>query len=223
MNKIEKIDDTGQVPTIAVINHGLGNWRSVQKALEYVGAEAPRTDERQTILAADGLVLPGVGAFPEVMRRMAERDLVDPIKRFKKLGKPILGICLGHQLLFEASEEQEYTKGLGLLPGVVRRAGGFNVGWSRVTFTRDASLTDGITKKFFYHLHCCVAVPEDSSVVTVESPFGLPSGEVRTVVGAVQHENLYGVQFHPEKSGKSPGLELIRNFVQICANDTAGL
>ncbi len=220
---------TGQetTPTIAVINYDMGNWRSAQKALEYVGARAPRTNDRQEIIAADGLVLPGVGAFPKAMKRLAERDLITTINRFKALGKPILGICLGHQLLFEASEEHEYTKGLGFIPGVVRETpySAVNMGWRKATLTRETALTSGLPEKYFYHMHALAAEPEDPADVFAFSPYDVSARSLKKstmVVSAIQRDNLYGVQFHPEKSSRQ-GLKLISNFVQICRQGQARL
>jgi glutamine amidotransferase len=214
-------------PTIAVINHGMGSWRSSQTALAYIGANAPHTYDRQEILAADGLVLPGVGAFPTAMTRLAERGLIETITDFKKLGKPILGICLGHQLLFEASEEHEYTKGLGFIPGVVRKTPfyGVNMGWRVVTATRETALSKDLPDRHFYHMHALAAEPEDQSDVWAVSPYAVTERRQEKgtmVVGAVQRDNLYGVQFHPEKSSHQ-GLQLLKNFVEVCGNNQAGL
>jgi glutamine amidotransferase len=209
-------------PTIAVIDHGMGSWRSSQTALAYVGANTPHTYDRQEILSADGLVLPGVGAFPAAMKRFAERGLIETITDFKKLGKPILGICLGHQLLFEASEEHEYTKGLGFIPGVVRETGtAVNMGWRRVTFRGDEDLSEGLPDDTFYHMHACAAVPDDDSVISAISPYALRR-ESFHVVGAVRLDNIYGVQFHPEKSSHQ-GLRLLKNFAELCSSNSAEL
>jgi glutamine amidotransferase len=219
-----------QRPRIVVIDSGIGNWRSVQKALEHTGATAPRTYDPQEILSAEGLVLPGVGAFPEAMKRLAERDLVDTIKRFKDLGRPVLGICLGHQLLFEASEEQSYTEGLGFLPGVVRKAtaegvGGINIGWRHVAFTRTTPLWDESRAETFYHLHGFAVETDDQSVIFARSQFAPVTTGIKPVwvASGAQKDNLYGVQFHPEKSHKYPGLKMIGNFVELCRDGMAGL
>lgn len=222
MNNLIEIDQE-EKPRIAVIDHGMGNWRSAQSGLEFVGADAPRTKDREEILSADGLVLPGVGAYPEAMRRIKQRDLIEPIKRFNALGKPILGICLGHQLLFEASDEHEYTKGLGLLEGAVKSVspqGSLNLGWREVAYTREDKLIDSIAyNSMFYHLHTHVAVPEDSSIILCGSRYQTPK-DYGIIVSGIQKDNLYGVQFHPESSGKHPGLTLLKNFVDICSEDS---
>jgi imidazole glycerol-phosphate synthase subunit HisH len=197
--------------TVALVDYGMGNRRSVEKALEHVGARVARTADRDEIVAADAIVLPGVGAFPEAMRRLHALDLVDAIRERAAAGVPLLGICLGMQLLFDSSEEHEGAAGLGLLPGTVTRldAPGLKVphiGWNTVTFTRPSALTVGLGEAAaFYHVHTYACRPQDESDVVGRGEYG------ERFVSIVERDNVMGVQFHPEKSSLD-GLALLRNF-----------
>ena len=200
--------------TIALVDYGMGNRRSVEKALEHVGARVARTAERDAIAAADAIVLPGVGAFPEAMRRLAALDLIETIRERAAAGVPLLGICLGMQLLFESSDEHEGAAGLGLLPGTVGRlhAPGLkipHIGWNTVTFTRPSALTEGLGEAAaFYHVHAYVCLPRERSDVVGRGDYGGP------FVSIVERGNVMGAQFHPEKSSLD-GLALLRNFVGV--------
>jgi glutamine amidotransferase len=197
--------------TVALVDYGMGNRRSVEKALEHVGARVARTADRDEIVAADAIVLPGVGAFPEAMRRLHALDLVDAIRERAAAGVPLLGICLGMQLLFDSSEEHEGAAGLGLLPGTVTRldAPGLKVphiGWNTVTFTRPSALTGGLGEAAaFYHVHTYACRPQDESDVVGRGEYG------ERFVSIVERGNVMGAQFHPEKSSLD-GLALLRNF-----------
>jgi glutamine amidotransferase len=197
--------------TVALIDYGMGNRRSVEKALEHVGADVARTADREEIAAAEAIVLPGVGAFPEAMRRLGALGLVDAIREHAADGVPLLGICLGMQLLFDASEEHEGAAGLGLLPGTVTRldAPGLKVphiGWNTVTFSRPSALTAGLgDAAAFYHVHTYACRPDDETDVVGRGEYG------ERFVSIVERGNVMGAQFHPEKSSLD-GLALLRNF-----------
>jgi glutamine amidotransferase len=197
--------------TVALVDYGMGNRRSVEKALEHVGADVARTADRDQIAAAEAIVLPGVGAFPEAMRRLAALGLVQTIRERAAAGVPLLGICLGMQLLFDSSEEHEGADGLGLLPGTVTRldAPGLKVphiGWNTVTFARPSALTAGLgDAAAFYHVHTYACRPDDESDVVGRGEYG------ERFVSIVERGNVMGAQFHPEKSSLD-GLALLRNF-----------
>jgi len=199
---------------IAILDYGMGNLRSVEKALLKVGAEAVRTGDLDAAGRADGLILPGVGAFPEAMRRIRERGMDDLIRERADAGVPVLGICLGMQLIFGSSTELGGADGLGLVDGDVSAldAGGAKVphiGWSPVTWTHESPLTAGIESgEPFYFVHAFVPRAADSDILgTAEY------GEQFTC--AVERNNVFGFQFHPEKSSVA-GLRLLENFASIC-------
>jgi glutamine amidotransferase len=198
--------------TVALVDYGMGNRRSVEKALEHVGADVVRTADRDAIAAAAAIVLPGVGAFPEAMRRLRALELVEPLRERAAAGVPLLGICLGMQLLFDSSDEHEGAAGLGLLPGTVARlaAGGLkipHIGWNVVTFERRSALTEGLgDAAAFYHVHSYACRPLEESDVVGRGEYG------EQFVSIVERGNVMGAQFHPEKSSLD-GLALLRNFV----------
>jgi glutamine amidotransferase len=204
---------------IYVLDYGMGNLRSVEKALEHVGARASIGADPDEIRAADGLILPGVGAFPRAMERIRATGLDQLIGERAAAGTPILGICLGLQLLFERSEELGGSPGLGLLPGAVTAldAPGLkvpNIGWAPVRWERDSRLTAGIASETpFYHVHSYVAR------ATAEDTLGTAEYGERFVCAA-ERDNVFGVQFHPEKSSAA-GLALLANFAGICAKAPA--
>ncbi len=197
--------------TIALVDYGMGNRRSVEKALEHVGARVARTADAEVIGAAEAIVLPGVGAFPEAMRRLRALGLDDLLRERAAAGVPLLGICLGMQLLFESSDEHEGAEGLGLLAGTVTRldAPGLKVphiGWNTVTFTRPARLTAGLGDAApFYHVHTFACRPADPEDVAGTGEYG------ERFASIVERGNVAGVQFHPEKSSLD-GLALLRTF-----------
>ena len=201
---------------IAMVDYGMGNRRSVEKALEHVGATVARTADHDEIRAADGIVVPGVGAFPEAMRRLRADGLDDVLREQAAAGVPVIGLCLGMQLLFTRSEEHEGAEGLDLIPGVVTKleVPGLNVphiGWHAVTFERPSPLTEGLGEgATFYHVHSFVPEPEDADDVVGRGDYGGP------FVSIVQRGNVMGAQFHPEKSSRD-GLALLRNFVGLRA------
>jgi glutamine amidotransferase len=197
--------------TVALVDYGMGNRRSVEKALEHVGARVERTSDGDAIAAAAAIVLPGVGAFPEAMRRLRALGLVELLRERAAAGVPLFGICLGMQLLFDSSEEHEGARGLGLLPGTVTRlrAPGLKVphiGWNTVTFERASALTHGLgDSAAYYHVHTYACRPEDESDVVGRGEYG------ERFVSIVERGNVMGAQFHPEKSSLD-GLALLRNF-----------
>ncbi len=204
---------------ILVLDYGMGNTRSVEKALEHVGARATIGSDPDEVRAADGLILPGVGAFPRAMERIRATGLDELIAERATAGTPVLGICLGLQLLFERSEELGGADGLGLLPGPVTMldAPGLkvpNIGWAPVRWERESRLVEGISSETpFYLVHSFVARP------AAEDALGTASYGERFVCAA-ERDNVFGVQFHPEKSSAA-GLRLLANFAGICAKAPA--
>jgi imidazole glycerol-phosphate synthase subunit HisH len=208
---------------IVVVDYGMGNRRSVQKALEHVGAVVTVTGDADRLEEGDGLVVPGVGAFPAAMRSLRELGLVEAIGARAAVGIPVLGICLGMQLLFERSVELEPTDGLGLLAGEVSplRSGGLRVphiGWNEVRFQRPSPLTAQLPAAgaAFYHVHSLVARPQHSEDVVGTTTYG------ESFATIVAREHILGVQFHPEKSS-GHGLRMLRGFVEYCEGDKAGV
>jgi imidazole glycerol-phosphate synthase subunit HisH len=206
---------------IAVVDYGMGNRRSVQKALEHVGAVVSVSADPEQLRAADGLVVPGVGAFPAAMHSLGALGLADLIQDRAARGTPVLGICLGMQLLFERSQELEPCEGLGLLAGVVTPldTGGLRVphiGWNEVVFDRPSSLTVGLPEHgaAFYHVHSLAARPRHDEDVVGRTEYG------ETFATIVAREDVYGVQFHPEKSS-GHGLRMLRSFVERCEDRAA--
>jgi imidazole glycerol-phosphate synthase subunit HisH len=200
---------------IAILDYGMGNLRSVEKALEHVGAEASITADPGEVRAADGVILPGVGAFPRAMERVRERGLDELVEERRAAGVPILGICLGLQLLFDSTTELGGAEGLGLIAGPVSAldAKGLKVphiGWSPVRWERESRLVEGIESETpFYFVHSFVPAP------AAEDRLGSAAHGSRFACAA-QRDNVYGVQFHPEKSSAA-GLRLLSNFAGICA------
>ncbi len=200
---------------IALIDHGVGNLRSVQKALTAVGADVDLIDNPRQIQEADKLVLPGVGAFADAMDGLQQRGLEEPLLDAVRENKPLLGICVGMQMLFEVSEEHGDHPGLGLLPGRVIRFSGQDLtipqtGWNQIQPWRENLLLTGITAgSYAYFNHAFYCAPDREEDVLATTEYGQPYASI------VQRGNLYGVQFHPEKS-QQIGLAILRNFVQRC-------
>ena len=207
---------------IAVIDYGMGNLRSVQKALEAVGAKVVVTHDPEVILKADSVVLPGVGAFKDCMDNLKQLKLVDPILRFIEDGKPFLGICLGLQVLFDESEEYGPVAGLGILPGkVVKFPDGSSetkngrpikiphMGWNKVEIKKKDPLFGKVSAApYFYFVHSYYVVPEDQNMVATVTNYGVE------FVSGIQYKNIYAFQFHPEKS-QTTGLSLLERFSNI--------
>ena len=204
--------------TIGLVDYGMGNRRSAEKALERVGVRVALTADHDRLAAADGLVVPGVGAFAAAMERLRAAGLDELVVQRARAGVPVLGLCLGLQLLFERSAELGGGDGLGLLAGEVRPLAPApstlkvpHIGWNVVRFTRMSALTEGLGKAAaFYHVHSFAAVPAEGSDVLGRGDYGGP------FVSLVARDNVFGVQFHPEKSSTA-GLRLLRNFAGICA------
>ncbi len=205
-----------QGPRICVLDYGMGNLRSVEKALERVGAEALITSDPEPAARADGLVLPGVGAFGTAIERIAELELDRLIGERLGAGTPVLGICLGFQLIFDSSTELGGAPGLGLVGGEVSglRAPGLKVphmGWEPVRWERDSELCDGLADGTpFYFVHGFAPRPRDDADLLATAEHG------ERFACAIARPPLYGVQFHPEKSSAA-GLRLLANFAGICA------
>lgn len=197
---------------LAVVDYGAGNLRSVVRALAFVGAEPVVVGDPEALLQADVLVFPGVGAAGSAMRRLRERGLDDAIREFYRSGRPVLGVCLGLQLLFEWSEEDGGTAGLGLLPGLVRRfPDGLKVphmGWNQVRLRQAHPVFAGIPDgTYFYFVHSYYAEPADPALVVGTTDYGVEFASV------VARENLVATQFHPEKSSRW-GLMVYKNFLR---------
>ena len=196
-------------PKIAVIDYGIGNLRSAEKALQHLGADAALVSDPKTIEAAEAAVLPGVGAFGACMDALDASGLAGPTRSFAASGRPFLGICVGMQLLYEASEETPVRPGLGVLRGTVRRLPDGvkhpQMQWNRLAVTAPAHrLLAGVDDAWMYFVHSFAAPLDDTVIATCD--YGGP------VAAAVASDNVWAVQFHPEKSGPS-GLGLLNNFV----------
>lgn len=199
---------------IAIVDYGMGNLHSVSKAVERLGYEPLVTGEREEILAADGIILPGVGAFGDAMEQLRETSLDSVMKDAAESGKPLLGICLGMQLLFSRSEEHGQFEGLDILPGsVVRFTGGDykvpHMGWNSLQFgKREHPLFAGLEEGHVYFVHSYHVLPEVQADLLAVTDYGQP---VTAIVG---RGSVYGMQFHPEKSGEL-GMSLLRNFLAL--------
>ncbi len=207
-------------PLIAIVDYGMGNRRSVEKSLQRVGARTTMTRSHDELRAADGILLPGVGAFPAAMRIIRELGLDELLRSVAERGTPLFGSCMGMQLLFDFSEEHGGDAGLGILPGVVKRleSPGLklpHIGWNAVRWTTPSPLTDGLPDpSFLYHVHTFAPHPADASHVLGTTDYG---ETFATVVGS---GNVFGAQSHPEKSS-AHGLALLKNFTSLCTKVTA--
>ena len=220
--------DSGDAFDIAIIDYGMGNLRNVQKAFEHSGVMARISSQFQELARADGLVLPGVGAFGDAMVNLQSSGLVEPIRRLTAEGKPLLGICLGLQLLFEESTEMGVHEGLGILPGRVLRfdrgKGGEllqvpHIGWNQFHITAlgaQSALLDGIPDaSYAYFVHSYYVQPADEACVLAKTDYGI---DFASVVGVVGKRQIFGAQPHPEKS-QEVGLRLLSNFSKIVRAD----
>jgi len=202
---------------IAIIDYGMGNIHSVNKALQFFGAKAIITNNAKDIQSAEKAVLPGVGAFDDAVKELEKQKLIPAIKEFIKSKKPFLGICLGMQLLFEESEEAAKAKGLAVIKGKVKRFAGNkgqkvpHMGWNQLSKIKSECLLlkDIPDNSFVYFCHSYYPVPKDKNVIAATTDYGLEFSSI------VWQDNVYGVQFHPEKSQKI-GLKMVDNFVNLC-------
>jgi len=194
---------------IAIIDYGSGNLRSISNAFRKIGAEVQVTSSPESINDSDALVLPGVGAFGSAMDKL--ENLRDPIIRNIEDGKPFLGICLGLQVLLSESQESPGVRGLDVIPGrVVRIPPGNKVphmGWNQLVSRRDSPLLEGVEDEYFYFVHSYHAEPSED-VVAATTEYGIE------MTAAIEADNVYATQFHPEKSGEA-GLDILRNFREI--------
>ncbi len=197
---------------IAIIDYGMGNLRSVQKAFEFLGCDAAVTDSVKSLANASHIVLPGVGAFRDAIDALRKKDLDEVIKREVAKGKPFLGICLGMQMLFDRSLEDGEYKGLGLIGGEVVRFDTDlkipHIGWNTLFYNKKTALFDGVDDNNFYFVHSYHADKVAKEDVETTCVYGYE------FVASVNRENVWGVQFHPEKSGDT-GLRLLKNFGDI--------
>lgn len=203
---------------IAIIDYDAGNIKSVEKAMLSLGEEVVLTRDAQTILSADGVILPGVGAFGDAMEKLHSYGLVDTIRQCVDKGIPFLGICLGLQLLFESSEESPGVEGLHVLDGKILRipdAPGLkipHIGWNDLSFPNKGRLFEGIEEhSYVYFVHSYYLKAEDEKIVTAATEYGT------RIHASVEKGNVFACQFHPEKSS-GVGLQILKNFIQITKN-----
>ncbi|HJN39040.1 MAG TPA: imidazole glycerol phosphate synthase subunit HisH [Chloroflexota bacterium] len=199
---------------LAIIDYGAGNMRSVERAVRHVGAEYEITIDPAVIAAADGVVLPGVGAARDTMTGLLSRDLTDPVRQAIASDRPFLGVCMGLQALFTGSEEDGGTDCLDLYPGAIRRfPDGLHIphmGWNQVTPRNDVPILEGIAPGTnFYFVHSYYAGPPDADFCGATTEYGVP------FLSVLHDGNVFGTQFHPEKSGR-PGLRIYANFARLC-------
>ena len=200
---------------IAVLDYGIGNLRSAEKALQHLGVDAALTADPAVAREATGVVLPGVGAFGRCMEQLRESGLEPVVHEAVEAGKPFLGICVGMQMLFDASEEAPGVKGLGIIPGEVRRLTVTgerlpHMGWNTLKIRTGSKLFNGIDDdSWLYFVHSYAPVPDDEAVIAATTDYG------GTVVAAVERGRVWATQFHPEKSAAN-GLRLLKNFADDC-------
>lgn len=200
---------------ITVLDYDAGNIKSVEKALNFLGEEVKITRDREEILSADGVILPGVGAFGDAMEKLHQYGLVDVIHEVVDRQIPFLGICLGLQLMFESSEETPGVEGLHLLDGKIRRipaAEGLkipHIGWNDLTFPNEGRLFRGVEEhSYVYFVHSYYLEATEPSIVTATTEYGT------LIHASVEKGNIFGCQFHPEKSSRV-GMKILRNFIEI--------
>lgn len=200
---------------IAIIDYDAGNLKSVEKALQYLGEECIVTRDKEKLLKADKIILPGVGAFGDAMEKLHMFGLVDVIHKLVKENKPFLGICLGLQLMFESSEEGPGVKGLGLLPGKIVKfpeKEGFKIphmGWNSIDVKEGSRLFKGVSNNsYVYFVHSYYLQAENENDVAATTEY------ITHVHASVEHDNIFACQFHPEKSG-DVGLRILKNFCEL--------
>ncbi len=195
---------------ISIVDYGMGNLKSVENALNFLGIKSVITSEREVILNSDGVILPGVGAFPDAINNIKKDGIDKVLKEAVKKDKPLLGICLGMQLLFEESEEIKSCRGLGFLKGKIEKMKVNlkipHMGWNNLSFCKDFPILNGIKEdSYVYYVHSYYAKIEEEGILNAYSQYGIE------VPGIVSKNNIYGIQFHPEKSGDI-GLKILSNF-----------
>lgn len=199
---------------IAVLDYDIGNVRSVAKALERSGAEVTLTADEEVIMNSAGLVVPGVSSFGACVQKLQEKELFDFLRSYISSGKKYLGICLGYQLLFEESEESPGFSGLSVFKGKVRRFQDNvripHIGWNEVEFKDSSEMFNGVEKRYFYFVHSYYVDPEDKSIVSGWTEYGV------RFASAIEVGNVWACQFHPEKSSTS-GLKILENFIRWCS------
>lgn len=196
---------------IAIIDYGAGNLHSVKNALDFIGAESVISSDSQTILNADSVILPGVGAFGDCMASLEKMKLVDTVKKAAASGKPFLGICLGLQLMFEESEEAPGIKGLGIFKGKIVKIPNCglkipHMGWNSISLAKDSRILED--NSFVYFVHSYYLNTDDTDIISAYTEYG------EKLAIAVERENIFATQFHPEKSGDA-GMEILRKFAGI--------
>lgn len=198
---------------IVIVDYDTGNTRNVQKALAHIGLESEITDNKAAILAADGLILPGVGAFGQAMEELEKRELVTTLKQAVAQGIPLLGVCLGMQLLLEGSMEHGYHDGLGFIPGICEELpeeAAFPVphmGWNQLVVTKENPLTKAADGEYCYFVHSYFA-DCDPEAIDALAQYSIK------VPAMISKGNVYGAQFHPEKSGEV-GMQILRGFKEV--------
>ncbi|WP_138007086.1 imidazole glycerol phosphate synthase subunit HisH [Halalkalirubrum salinum] len=217
----ESAAETADRASVVVVDYGLGNLRSVTRGLERAGAGVEITDDPDTFADADGIVLPGVGAFKEGMDNAGPYR--EPLAAAADRGQPIFGICLGMQMLLGSSEEAAHAgegdvEGLNFVPGTNVRFGDDvkvpHMGWNELTVENDHPIAAGVDGEYAYFVHSYYAVPDDADAIVATSDYG----DRFPAIVANESGTVFGTQFHPEKSGET-GLRILRNFVDLCVND----
>ena len=200
---------------IAIVDYDAGNIKSVEKALQFLGPEPVVTRDKETLLQAEKVIVPGVGAFGDAMGKMHQYGLVEVLREIADKGTPLLGICLGLQLFFESSEETPGVEGLGLLPGKIVRIPdkeGFkspHMGWNSIQINPASRLLKGIEEgAYVYFVHSYYLQAENEADVAATTDY------VVNIHAAAEHENIFATQFHPEKSGEI-GLQILKNFIEL--------
>lgn len=205
---------------IAIVDYGMGNLLSVSKAMESVVSDVEVTSDPKVVRNASGVILPGVGAFADCILNLESLKLDEAIREFIQSGRPYLGICLGLQILFSYSDEGKRSDGLGIIKGGVKRLPSTvkvpHMGWNQICKKNPAPLFEGIAdQSHFYFVHSYYVDPEDEDVIATTTDYGI------SFVSSVWSENIYGVQFHPEKSSRI-GLQMLHDFGRIVYDNLSG-
>lgn len=200
---------------IVIVDYDTGNTKSISKALDFIGLPNKISSSKATMIEADGIILPGVGAYPEAMQELIQRGLDITLKNIATMGKPILGVCLGMQLLLESSREHTFTNGLGLIPGCVEKLPTKptfavpHMGWNELNIQQTTPLTTNLNGEYVYYVHSYYAKCTPEYIIATSSY----SVEIPSMI---RNGNIYGAQFHPEKSGEI-GLQILTGFKEVIA------